>query len=211
MAARGTTMAAVTVTPVARGNNVEAILEAVTRVYPEEAQAPAGFTTGITLRPYQRQSLAFMLNVERRTGGELPTLGAKGTRGGWLCDEVGMGKTAVVIATCLANRATHSRGSETQWAQMLRLLMRTPGGQAPGWSGPRLPLKATLVLTNVSLVGQWEDEFKKFAPGLRVQRFYGSGKFTKRGIGDWRDVDVLISTFTTVWKSNFGRATPVLT
>ena len=119
-----------------------------------------------------------------------------------MCDEVGMGKTAVVIATCLANRATHSRGSETQWAQMLRLLTRTPGSLPPGWTGPRLPLKATLVLTNVSLVGQWEDEFKKFAPGLRVQRFYGGGKFTKGKIGDWRDVDVLISTFTTVWKSN---------
>ena len=162
LAARGTTTAAVTVTPVARGNNVEAILEAVTRVYPEEAQAPAGFTTGLTLRPYQRQSLAFMLNVERRTGGELPTLGLQGTRGGWLCDEVGMGKTAVVIATCLANRATHKRGSDTQWAQMLRLLTRTPDSSrpAPNWSGARLPLKATLVLTNVSLVGQWEDEFK---------------------------------------------------
>ena len=182
----------------------------MTRVYPEEAQAPAGFTTGLTLRPYQRQSLAFMLNVERRTGGELPTLGLQGTRGGWLCDEVGMGKTAVVIATCLANRATHKRGSDTQWAQMLRLLTRTPDSSrpAPNWSGARLPLKATLVLTNVSLVGQWEDEFKKFAPGLRVQRFYGGGKFTKRGIGDWRDVDVLVSTFTTPFytANRFGNA-----
>ena len=209
LAARGTTTAghcyagrAVTTS--------RAILEAVTRVYPEEAQAPAGFTTGITLRPYQRQSLAFMLNVERRTGGELPTLGLQGTRGGWLCDEVGMGKTAVVIATCLANRATHKRGSDTQWAQMLRLLTRTPDNSrpAPNWSGARLPLKATLVLTNVSLVGQWEDEFKKFAPGLRVQRFYGGGKFTKRGIGDWRDVDVLVSTFTTPFytANRFGNA-----
>ena len=87
LAARGTATAPALVALVTpSGKGLDGVLEAVTRVYPEEAQTPAGFATGITLRPYQRQSLAFMLNVERRTGGELPTLGKHGTRGGWLCD-----------------------------------------------------------------------------------------------------------------------------
>jgi SNF2 family DNA or RNA helicase len=64
-----------------------------------------------------------------------------------------------------------------------------------------LRLKTTLVLTNVSLVGQWEDEIKKFAPGLVVARFYGSDKLSPKKLADWRDVDVLVSTFTTKFKA----------
>ena len=52
----------------------------VEQVFPVESNAPAGFTAN--LRPYQRQSLAFM--VERERGTE--------RAGGWLCDEMGMGK-----------------------------------------------------------------------------------------------------------------------
>jgi SNF2 family DNA or RNA helicase len=228
LAARGTATAPALVALVTpSGKGLDGVLEAVTRVYPEEAQTPAGFATGITLRPYQRQSLAFMLNVERRTGNELPPLGEHGATGGWLCDEVGMGKTAVCVALCLAHPSTKKRGSDAAWYGVQRALTCKPQPsrwlgrrfnrvlnplfdtwQAPPQPRERVNLKTTLVLTNVSLVGQWEDEVKKFAPGLRVQRFYGSNKFSARAIGDWRDVDVLISTFTTSFAvdSRFGRA-----
>ena len=36
-------------------------------------------------------------------------------------------------------------------------------------------VKATIVFTNVSLFGQWEDEIKKYAPHLKVRRFHNSG------------------------------------
>ena len=228
LAARGTATAPALVALVTpSGKGLDGVLEAVTRVYPEEAQTPAGFATGITLRPYQRQSLAFMLNVERRTGNELPPLGEHGATGGWLCDEVGMGKTAVCVALCLAHPSTKKRGSDAAWYVIQRALTCKPQPsrwlgqrfnrvlnplhdtwQAPAQPRERINLKTTLVLTNVSLVGQWEDEVSKFAPGLRVQRFYGSNKFSARAIGDWRDVDVLISTFTTSFAvdNRFGRA-----
>ena len=227
LAARGTATAPALVALVTpSGKGLDGVLEAVTRVYPEEAQTPAGFATGITLRPYQRQSLAFMLNVERRTGNELPPLGEHGATGGWLCDEVGMGKTAVCVALCLAHPSTKKRGSDAAWSGIQRALTCKPRPpvawslsqprlepvhdtwQAPAPVAGRMNLKTTLVLTNVSLVGQWEDEVRKFAPGLRVQRFYGSSKFSARAIGDWRDVDVLISTFTTSFDvdNRFGRA-----
>ena len=72
------------------------ILEGVQQVFPIETPEPEGFGDGLTLRPYQRQSLAFMLQNERSNAAEL--LGGDGQRGGWLCDEVGMGKTAVCAA-----------------------------------------------------------------------------------------------------------------
>lgn len=45
----------------------EAVLKAVERVYPVETPEPAGFAPGFQLRPYQKQSLAFMLDIERGT------------------------------------------------------------------------------------------------------------------------------------------------
>ena len=61
-----------------------AILKAVEQVYPKEAAAPAKLTAA--LRPYQAQSLAFMIDVEES---EDPILaGTAGVRGGWLTDEM---------------------------------------------------------------------------------------------------------------------------
>ena len=49
------------------------------------------FVAGTRLRPYQKQSIAFMKQVERSTDGELEGLNHalnKPVRGGWLADEV---------------------------------------------------------------------------------------------------------------------------
>lgn len=95
------------------------------QVYPVETPPPPGLAAGITLRPYQKQSLAFMLDIERSTDpsllGQPDELKKKrkrvavawvggrpvysspddagsthSVRGGWLCDEMGMRRTAVV-------------------------------------------------------------------------------------------------------------------
>ena len=72
--------------------SVRKLLGKVTTVHPVEMQPPvsSGFVT--PLRHYQKQSLAFMVETER-----------KEKRGGWLCDEVGMGKTAVTLALVATN------------------------------------------------------------------------------------------------------------
>lgn len=73
-----------------------AILKAVEQVYPKEAAAPAKLTAA--LRPYQAQSLAFMIDVEES---EDPILaGTAGVRGGWLTDEM-------VCAGLLSNLGPH--------------------------------------------------------------------------------------------------------
>jgi hypothetical protein len=108
--------------------------QALEQVYPVEAPQPAGIASSITLRPYQTQSLAFMLAVENSTDPSLvgqrpaernevhlmrdavrgsamtraerhagaykveikngPAPPTRPVRGGWLCDEVGMGDAA---------------------------------------------------------------------------------------------------------------------
>ena len=156
--------------PAPAGRSCEWLVGTLTQVFPLEAPAPRGLAPSVTLKPYQKQSLAFMLELERTTDprfvGSLPrpaasaaSGGAPGPtvserRGGWLCDEVGMGKTLVSIALILANpepRADHS----------------------PGLS------RATVVALPPTLIGQWQDELRRFAPGLKVVTFhsmdYGAG------------------------------------
>ena len=90
----------------------------------------------LSLRPYQKQSLAFALNIELRPRdcdlSLLPPVGtypcpANGNRStecfsGWICDEMGMGKTAVVIALCVANPAASSqrRASDADWQTFVK-------------------------------------------------------------------------------------------
>jgi SNF2 family DNA or RNA helicase len=67
---------------------------------------------------------------------------------------------------------------------------------------PILPIKATLILTTNSLLGQWEDAVDVHAPGLVVRRHHpASGhklKFT-----DLCEADVVLSTATFEWASIF--------
>ena len=126
------------------------ILEAVQQVYPVEVAEPSGFASGHSLRPYQRQSLAFMIHNERSTdaglegqrgrlvqhvtsrpkhyGGPIVTWKPANkadaqpvatVRGGRLCDEVGMGKTAVVASLVLANPASFKPVSDDAFAKLL--------------------------------------------------------------------------------------------
>ena len=76
----------------------DAFYTALLQVYPKEEPQPAGLLASITLRPYQKQSLAFMIDLERSTDpGLLGIVTYKDThhreltrtvRGGFLCDEV---------------------------------------------------------------------------------------------------------------------------
>ena len=86
--------------------SMTALLRAVTQVWPVEVPAPPGLAPGTALRPYQRQSLAFMLDLEnarsddRRLGYKTLWKEPNGVtlfrlRAGWLCDEGGNGEDAV--------------------------------------------------------------------------------------------------------------------
>ena len=125
----------------------ERVLREVQQVWPAQADKPEGLLRSVQLRPYQKQALAFMKELEKTTDpsligircyGPVPASVEKGppvqVHGGWLTSEVGMGKTMVCISLVLAHPCTDKAVSGV-----------------------------TVVLTANSLLGQWKDEIGKYA------------------------------------------------
>ncbi|MGK5628820.1 DEAD/DEAH box helicase [Streptomyces sp. URMC 123] len=84
--------------------------------------------------------------------------------GGCLADDMGLGKTVTVIALHLHRRAF------------------------PEAAGP------TLVVCPASLMGNWQREIEKFAPGTPVRRYHG----TARSLDDLADGEFVLTTYGTM-------------
>ncbi|MFF5126270.1 DEAD/DEAH box helicase [Streptomyces syringium] len=84
--------------------------------------------------------------------------------GGCLADDMGLGKTITLIALHLHRQAL------------------------PGTAGP------TLVICPTSLMGNWQREIEKFAPGTPVRRFHGSS----RSLDDLADGEFVLTTYGTM-------------
>ncbi len=76
--------------------------------------------------------------------------------GGCLADDMGLGKTITLIALHL-RRAERDRAGEDG-----------AGGKRAG--------RPTLVVCPASLLGNWQREIHRFAPGVPVRRFHGTGR-----------------------------------
>ncbi|KIY69814.1 hypothetical protein CYLTODRAFT_420375 [Cylindrobasidium torrendii FP15055 ss-10] len=84
--------------------------------------------------------------------------------GGILAEEPGLGKTLEIIALVLLNPALPSRNPDT-----MSYRDEDAGVTVKG-------VKGTLIVTPISLAGQWMDELKRHAPTLKVLLYEGWGK-----------------------------------
>lgn len=169
------------------------------------ATQPAGLT--VQMRQYQLQSLQFMLDAEAQDGGfrslfwlqkstpqgrkfwYSPVLGRaclhvpEQSAGGFLAEEMGLGKTVEVLALILAAQPPAS------------VIGGVPHVSA---SGVRVVTRATLVVCAVSLVGQWVEEARsKSAGGLRILQYHGQGR--QRDIQKIAsNYDLVVTTYQTL-------------
>lgn len=91
--------------------------------------------------------------------------------GGILADDMGLGKTLQTIAFLLSERREAERGPEAE----------------------QLP---ALVVSPASLIYNWENEFLKFAPELKVKVIAGTREEREKELGEERaQVDVLITSY----------------
>ncbi len=126
------------------------------------AAQPAGFSG--QLREYQREGVGWMHFL--RTFGF----------GGCLADDMGVGKTAQVLALLEHRRALRLAGTETNGA------------------GDPAPSAPSLVVVPRSLVFNWKQEAARFAPQLRVLEHTGGG----RSLNGFSGYDVVLTTYGTL-------------
>jgi SNF2 family DNA or RNA helicase len=123
-----------------------------------EVPDPEGFQG--SLRPYQRRGVGWLTYLEQ--------LGLNGC----LADDMGMGKSAQVIARLVYERS--------------------PAGSAT--------LSPTLLIAPTSVVGNWGKEIEKFAPHLRYHLHHGADRIRdkKAFIKEIQACDVVITSYTMV-------------
>ncbi|KAL0037370.1 hypothetical protein WJX79_004318 [Trebouxia sp. C0005] len=166
-----------------------------------EADQPEGLS--VSLRPYQRQSLKFMLDIEQTEGGfrdhlfcqvsnsqgdtywYSPLLGRCSPhvdpmpQGGILGEEMGLGKTVEVAALVLSHPAPPVQSTRETTGDGL------------------IVSRATLVVCPVSLMGQWAEELADKARGcLKVLLHHGPRRSTDPK--DLSAYDIVLVTYQTL-------------
>jgi hypothetical protein len=143
-------------------------LGALAEAGPPVLASPEGLEA--SLRPYQLRGVAWMASM--------CDLGL----GGCLADDMGLGKTLQVIALHLHRHApTRPSGSR-------RKARKQPGGPTRAERGP------TLVVCPTSLLGNWEREIARFAPGVPVRRYHGPDRHLEDLAGD----EIVLATYGVV-------------
>lgn len=130
----------------------------------ESAECP-GLTA--TLRPYQQEGVKWMDYLRRNN------------MGGVLADDMGLGKTVQTIA--LLCRVYASEEENT--------VAKENAGRNDSAGSTRVP--PTLIVMPKSLIFNWQDELSRFAPGLKVSVFYGTG----RSLDEAMVADIVLTTY----------------
>ena len=90
-----------------------------------------------------------MLDIENNTS----------VKSGWLCSEVGMGKSATVVALIASNPLPSEQHPTEEMCKNARFFTKktdTEGVEIKA-EDSLLNVKATVIITTKSLLGQWED------------------------------------------------------
>jgi len=135
----------------------------------QKANAPGSFVG--TLRPYQEEGLGWLDFLHRFNFG------------GCLADDMGLGKTIQVLALFTKNYCENN-DNKTIRKPLVKNLIKKPGK------------KPSLIIAPRSLIFNWIEEAKKFAPTLRLLDY--SHMSRKKSDIDTNKYDIVMATYGTL-------------
>ena len=146
-------------------------------------EVPTPATLDGELRPYQQRGLAWL--------SFLSSLGL----GACLADDMGLGKTVQLLALLLAERE-HAAGRGNRGLSNGSAQTPTTKTKAVTGNPRRKRLAPTLLICPMSVVGNWEREAQRFAPGLRVHVHHGPERLAEKKFArEARANDLVITTY----------------
>ncbi len=126
-----------------------------------------------TMRPYQAEGFTWLWYLQQNN------------LGGCLADDMGLGKTLQTICLLLKNKEEY-KPQKTGTEQALQ----------PDLFSTQEERLTSLIVVPASLVHNWVNELKKFAPSLKVYTHIGNQRAKK--MSSFTSYDVIISSYHTV-------------
>jgi superfamily II DNA or RNA helicase len=146
-------------------------------------EIPTPATLDGELRPYQQRGLAWL--------SFLSSLGL----GACLADDMGLGKTVQLLALLLAERE-HAERDGNQGRRNGPTQRTAARSGSDGGKRRRRRLAPTLLVCPMSVVGNWEREAERFAPGLGVHVHHGPERLAEKKFARAaRASDLVITTY----------------
>jgi len=136
-----------------------------------EAKLPS--TIKATLRSYQEEGLRWLLWLR------------SSRLGGCLADDMGLGKTIQAIALLAINREESGQCTSASHVNPEPTLFDQPAAPAP-----------SLIIVPASLVHNWYNEIKRFAPALKTLVYKGPQR--KKSISRFNSCDVILASYHTI-------------
>jgi len=142
--------------------------------------APEGLNA--QLRHYQQEGYTWMQLLN------------KNRFGGILADDMGLGKTIQTISLLLQQ---YSNSEDKENAEKQEEQLNLFDSNIVGFNQSKLP--ATLIVMPTSLIHNWANEIKKFAPQLKVYLYTGTNRVKTKEIGKiLRHYHVVLSSYGVV-------------
>jgi len=128
-----------------------------------------------SLRPYQEQGYGWLYALKNQN------------LGGCLADDMGLGKTLQTITLLLKAKEDMAENGELSPNE-------DPGPQLDLFSKPEgIPANPSIIIMPSSLVHNWFNEFRKFAPSLRIYRHVGNDRAAS--FNQIKNYDVVLTTY----------------
>lgn len=137
------------------------------------------------LRPYQQFGMSWLWFL-RQYG-----------FGACLADDMGLGKTVQLISYLLTVKEQAADAAMEQVDDKDGKTSRSKRGKQAKDSEPKKePTSAALIICPTSVLGNWQKELERFAPGMDVYLHYGSNRLKETAFSEKvKEVDVVLTSY----------------